>query len=262
LAFKVMGLVTTHAIPIKTVAYGEADLIVTFLTRAEGRVTCIAKAARKSRKRFGGSLSLFCITQIVYSQKPQKGGLPLLSEASAIRSFENILADVSCVAYASCWAELVLRWTHEGEPGEELFNLLSGVLSLLDFDTGQAGRLHLIYQMRFLLLAGMAPRLDSCAVCSKPLDEAAPDGLWFDNRAGGLLCKTCFDEKGRGVRVDAGTIKLLSWTGKNSLDQALRARFSGPALMNATKLLESFTPFHLGQTIKSLDFLRRLREVP
>jgi DNA repair protein RecO (recombination protein O) len=257
-----MGLVTTYAIPIKTVAYGEADLIVTFLTCAEGRVTCIAKAARKSRKRFGGSLSLFCITQIVYGATPRKGGLPVLSEASVTRSFENIRNDVFSVAYASYWSELVVRWTHEGEPGEELFNLLSGVLSLLDADPGQAGRLHLIFQIRFLLLAGMAPRLDSCAVCGKPLDEAAPDGLWFDNRAGGLLCRTCFDTKGRGAGVDAGTIKLLSWTGKNSLEQALRARFSGPALASATQLLESFTPFHLGQTIKSLDFLRRMREVP
>ena len=99
-----MAAFTTRAIVLRRVAFGDFDLIVTLLTLNRGKITVMAKAAKKSVKRFAGALELFTPIQAVCS----KGrGMPILQEASLENPLANIRLDVGKTAYASYWAEII-----------------------------------------------------------------------------------------------------------------------------------------------------------
>lgn len=254
-----MSATVTEAVPIRHLAYGDSDLLVTLFTRSEGKRTCMAKAARKSRKRFGGSLELFSLIRVVYSRRTRGGGMPLLSESSVVDPYENIRTNVMATALAGFWCEIVYVFAEEGEPSESLFALLSGMLGRLHGEPGDSSRLNVVFLMRFLRQAGLSPMLSGCVRCRGPVAGTGAEQLFFDTAAGGIVCGACAVGPGPGVRVFPGTVKVLSWAGQEDLEKALRVRFSGESLAQGTRLLEGFVRHHLGRNLKSLEFLRQVR---
>ena len=77
---------STTAIMLKRVFYGDFDIILSLYTLNRGKVSVIAKAAKKSKKRFSGILELFSVLNIVCSRGRNKG-LPILKEASLQQPF-------------------------------------------------------------------------------------------------------------------------------------------------------------------------------
>ena len=126
-----MASFTTSAIVLRRIDYGDFDLILTMLTPSRGKLTVMAKAAKRSKKRFGGILELFSDLEIVCSSGRSKG-LLLLNEASLRCPYFNIRADIKKTAYASYWAELINHWVEEGQEQVALYTLLRYVLQELD----------------------------------------------------------------------------------------------------------------------------------
>ena len=92
--------------------YGDFDVIITFFTLKKGKLSLIAKAAKKSTKRFAGILELFSVLEVVAGSGRNKG-LSVLQEAVLKRPFSAIRADFRKTAYASYWAELIYNWIEE-----------------------------------------------------------------------------------------------------------------------------------------------------
>lgn len=254
-----MGQFSTTAVLLRRIDYGDADLILTLLTQDRGKMAAIAKSAKKSVRRFGGLLDLFCILNVV-CHSGRGNGLPVLQEASLCQPFHRIRADVTRTAYASYWAELVCAWTESDTPQGEVFDLLQRILGLLDEGGLSPPVLSVLFQLRFLGLAGMGPNLDCCTGCGRPLPEAvtgAPPA--FDLGRGGVVCCDCRGAARRPLPLSLGTIKQLRWLAAGDLNRAQRIRFTPSALNEGETLLEAFVPYHLGKTLRSLDFLRQLR---
>ena len=90
-----MSAINTSAILLRRIEHGDYDLVVTFLTLNQGKISLIAKSAKKSVKRFGGVLELFSVLDIVY--RPGRG-LPVLQEAALKSPLDNIRCDVGKTA--------------------------------------------------------------------------------------------------------------------------------------------------------------------
>jgi DNA repair protein RecO (recombination protein O) len=254
-----MDRFSTTAILLRRIDYGDADLILTFLTCDRGKITAIAKSAKKSVKRFGGLLDLFVVLDLVC--RPGRGkGLPLLQEAALNLSFQAIRADVTRTAYASYWAELIHAWSEENIPEAEVFGLLHFALAALDAGRLPPAALSILFQMRFLMAAGLGPNLDRCGHCHRALPETGQGGgPLFDLGRGTVICSGCRTAARRPVGLSLGTVKQLRWLGAGDLDHALRVRFTPSALKESEALLEAFLPYHLGKVPRSLQFLRQIR---
>jgi hypothetical protein len=118
---------TTPAILLRRINYGDYDLILTLLTQTEGKVSVMAKAAKKSVKRFGGALELFSEVTAVFSSGPGRK-LPFLQEAVLVQPFSNIRSNILKTAYASYWSETLHHWMMEGKKEEPIFQLLQFTL--------------------------------------------------------------------------------------------------------------------------------------
>jgi DNA repair protein RecO (recombination protein O) len=250
---------STPAIIIRRVDYGDFDLILTFLSLHQGKISAIAKAAKKSTRRFAGLLELFSILSIVCSAG-KKQSLAVLQEASLVLPVTKIRSDIRKTAYASYWAEIIDRWSEEGQPQTALYHLFAYVLKQLDSEQVPADVLSILFQIRFLTLSGHRPNLEHCSVCRRDLNTLAPRGLQFDLYKGGLVCSSCSGSSSPAFTLNRGAIKQLQWMDREELETAGRVRSSSRDAADTLAFLEAFLPYHLGREPRSLKFLRRIRE--
>lgn len=257
-----MSHFSTDAILLRKIEYGDHDFIISFLTRSKGKVSVIAKNAKKSVKRFTGALDLFSVNQIhcTYPKK-KKEALTILSQADLENGFGNIRYDVFKTTYACFWVELIHFWLEEEKPQPELYNLLFFSLDMLDRGIISGDVIHLLFQIRFMALSGFEPNIEYCGSCKTPVDMIEQNKVMFDFKEGRIICQNCAKGVSRpGRTVSKGTLKQLFWINKNDVNRVDRIKFSGLAITEGESLLESFIPFHMGREFKSLQFLKRLRQ--
>jgi DNA repair protein RecO (recombination protein O) len=241
----------TPAVVVRTVDYGEADRIVTLLTRAHGKLQAIARGARKSHKRFGAALSLFGVGEATLSERPG-AELATLESFDGARGFPHLLLDMAKVAHGGYACELVRELLPPRQPEPELFDLLVSFLALLDEQPARAETLRVL-ELRVLEAVGLRPEVERCVGCgSETLDEA---GQVFDARRGGVVCASCH---GAGHPLDGDTRQALKQA--QALGLAEAGALALPPVVNAAcrDALGQMISGHLGRPLKSLDFIAKL----
>ena len=254
-----MTSLSTPAILLRRIAFGDYDLIVTLFTLAQGKTSAIAKSAKKSTKRFPGVLEPFSRLHVVLSQG-RKNSMPVLQEAALEDPFFKIREDMIKTAYASYWAELIYLWMADGEPQDPLYGLVSHVLAELNRGQTAVEVLSILFQMRFLSLAGFRPNFDHCHACKTCLDRIQHATVVSDPSKGGITCPGCGSPTNGRLRLSKGTLKQLMWTDAGDLKQAARVRFTPTAIAESLAFLETFVSFHIGKSPKSLKVLRAVRQ--
>ena len=256
-----MKTFSTDAILLKRTEYGDYDIIVTFFTRSMGRISVMAKNAKKSMKRFAGAIDPFIAMNIECSWPKRKNALPILNCLELENSFSYIRTNATKTGYASYWLEMINAWMEEGRPDEALYDLTYYVLESLNAGKIPTGVLSLLFQIRFMAISGFTPNLTGCGECDLSLDEIRQQNIIFDVKAGRLICNQCLGTDGvvQGVCVSKGTLKQLSWMNTTDIRRADRIKFSLSSVREGERLLEGFIPCHIGKNLKSLMFLERIR---
>src|SRR5271167_4591892 len=122
-----MSVLTSEAVVLRTWPVHEADLIVSFFTRDYGRLKGMAKAALKSRKRFGGALEPMTLARAWFAEKPRQE-LVRLDQLEIVRSPLSAPVDQARMSVLSFYAELLDEALPERDPQEAVFRLLVSVL--------------------------------------------------------------------------------------------------------------------------------------
>ncbi len=250
---------STPAIVLRRIDCGDHDFIITLFTLSKGKISVIAKSAKKSIKRFSGTLELFSILDVVYSIGRRKG-LPVLQEAVLKHPFFNIRTSTLKTAYASYWAELINEWMEIGQRQAQLYQLFQYVLKELDLCRISEAALSILFQMKFITIAGFAPNLRRCSICRIEMEKIKETRIGFNLAKGGIICGGCDSKAFQKKFLSKGTIKQLLWIEKGDLTQAARIRFDSNALREGLEFLEAFVPYHLGKNPRSLKFLGQIRK--
>ncbi|MEW5908421.1 MAG: DNA repair protein RecO [Thermodesulfobacteriota bacterium] len=251
-----MTTLSTPAIVLHRAAYGDFDLILTLYTLESGKLTAIAKSAKKSIRRFAGALEPFSLLNVVLREGK---GMPVLQEAGLTEPFGKIREAILKTAYAAYWAEIVKNWSEEGHEQASVFNLLVTVLRALDGRISGEEVLSIFFQVHFLKLAGLLPNIHICRVCHLDLEKIKTDTVIFHIAKGGIICDRCHRAESRIDSISKGSLKQLKWIEKSDLPKALRVRFSPLNLKESRDLLEGFISHHLGRRFQSLRVLRQIR---
>jgi len=194
-----------EAFVLRTQALAESDLIVNLLAANHGMVRGVARAARKSRRRFGGLLEP--MTQVRASWSEREGrDLHRIESLDGMRSFARMQADPALQAACALMSELVECFSSEGHAEPKSFRLLAAVLDALEQGVSVWSSLR-YFEYWILRIHGFLPEIGRCADCLEPLPAAEP--VWFV-AAAGLRCRSCADAVGeRGVRLDAAERQFL-----------------------------------------------------
>ena len=101
-----MALLSSEALIVKAKNYGDADKIFTLLTKKFGKMRVIAKGVRKINSRRAGNVDQLNHVLVTFTQTH---GLPILTEASVINSFENLKKDLNASVYGYAVLEILRR---------------------------------------------------------------------------------------------------------------------------------------------------------
>lgn len=180
-----MEKIATRAIILRRVAYGEADWIVTFFSRDHGRMSGMAKAARKSIKRFGSGLEPGAIAQVIFTVHP-RSDLVRLEESSVVVSTTKIMGSLERIEAMSEAVRLALSFLKDHQPAVDKFDLLENYLTLVGQTDPQTAMRH-SFELKWLKYAGYEPMLASCVSCG-----CAEEGdAGFSFHGGGMVCRDC-----------------------------------------------------------------------
>lgn len=248
---------TTPAILLKRIDFGDDDLILTVLSPTSGKISLMAKSAKKSRKRFCGALDLFSVSNLVYTTG--KGRLPILQEAAVKQPFSQIRTHFGKTAYACYFAEIVNNWMEPDTAQPQIFELLIEVLHKLDKSDLPDDMLSIAFQMALMIVSGFSPNLSTCCDCHTDMENLKEYLIGISFPKGGLLCSSCNTTGLPVMHLSRGTIKQLQWMGCGCWNKIARARLSRQSIEESLGFLEAFVPYHLGKEPKSLSVLRQYR---
>ncbi|GAA3646284.1 DNA repair protein RecO [Microbacterium marinilacus] len=172
-----------EAVVLRTHKLGEADRIVTMLSREHGKVRAVAKGVRRTSSKFGARLEPFMVADV---QLYEGRSLDIVQQAESLGSYgAEIAADYERYTAASAMVESADRLTHD-EPAPNQYFLLVGALRSLSRGEHSPRPTLDSYLLRSLSLAGWAPALEDCARCGRP----GPHDM-FLAQLGGTVCAAC-----------------------------------------------------------------------
>ena len=177
-----MPLKESEAIVLRTYPFRESDLLVTLFTRAEGKVRGVARAAKKSRRRFGGALEPLTHVKVSYEDRERQE----LARLDACEVLDSPLTDEvnypRAVALAHV-AELLDELLPDREANDAVFRLALSILSRLK---GSEFWIPLTYfELWMSRLMGYLPDLSECLACGRSLNGSR---AYFHALADGLMC--------------------------------------------------------------------------
>lgn len=255
-----MDEITTNAYVLRSRNFGESDRILVLLTAELGKVSAIAKGARRSVRRFaGGALEPFQELSVRLDRKTQFS-LAFLHESRVVGSNAALAANLDAFAWGSYLTELTEVMTADRDPCLDLFVLYREVMQRLGRDLAEPLAHHFV--LGLLERSGWAPDFGVCGVCSETISDRSRPIL--DARGSGVVCAR-HEAEAAGIDPDSESFRPSR-------------RVIGPALMSyvrdaafeipppaepevarlATALLERLVDLHLARPLRSRAFLKTI----
>ena len=240
-----------EAIVIRTHKLGEADRIITLLTRQHGLVRAVAKGVRRTTSKFGSRLEPFTHVDL---QLAVGRNLDTITQAETQGSYAAPLgADYERYTAGTVMLETAERLVvEEREPAVQQFLLLLGALRAMASGERSAGHVLDSYLLRSLAVAGYAPACVDCAHCGRAPGEAGHH-RWFNPSMGGVLCSTCRIPGSASPAPE--TLALLG--GLLAGDWPVVESAEPRHLREASGLIAAFVQWQLERGLRSLEYVER-----
>ena len=177
-----MSLKQSEAIVLRTYPLREADLLVTLFTRAEGKLKGVARAAKKSRRRFGGALEPLTLVRAHYDGREGKE-LARLDSCDILWSPMSDELDYPRVVALEHVAEMLDELLPDREANDAIFRLAVSVLH--ELRSGEIWIPLTYFQLWLVRLVGFLPELSACLACGRTLNS---DRAYYHALADGLMC--------------------------------------------------------------------------
>ncbi len=239
-----------HAIVLRRINLGETDKILTLLTREKGKLSAVAKGARRPASRLVGATELFghCRMLLAVGQN-----LDVVTQVEVRNAFPRIRNSLEKIAAASYMTELVDHFTEERLPHEEVFDLLLTGLTVLDA-LDDPGLIATAFTLQLLAASGYTPSLSECARCHNRDVEFTG----FSPVLGGVVCRTCRLAVKDSLHAAPDALDaaraLLGW----DLPSAARLELTDHARGQVLRLIRAFLKFRSDRPMKSARFLDEL----
>lgn len=196
----------TLAIVLRVIDFSETSVIVTLFTQQFGKISALAKGARRPKGPFESALDLLALVRIVFLHKSSES-LDLLTEAKLERRFRSASQDLGRLYAGYYVAELLQELTDRADPHPALFEAADDALQSIDAGVSLPSVI-LRLELAALQEIGHMPALDTCAACSEVIDFGS-GRIAFGLLAGGVLCDKCRQGQRQVVSVSQPALQVL-----------------------------------------------------
>ncbi len=203
-------ILTTEAVVLRTIKYSESSLIATLFTRGHGKISVLAKGARRKTRPFGASVGVMSHVHAVIYHKSQRE-LQLLTQCDLVERYPVLMEDLPCMGIGMTAVELLHLSTEHDEPHPEVFDLTVNLFQTLQHATQRHRNALYAYEVRLLGLLGFKPSLRQCVSCKEDISSvrpATPQGR-VQVAGSGVLCGRCCERSDAGVMISSGACAAL-----------------------------------------------------
>ena len=242
-----MPLYRDEAMVLRTHKVGEADRIITLLTRHHGRVRAVARGVRRTSSRWGSRLEPFTHVDLMIADGRT---LDVITQAETLTPFSMELGnDYERYTAGTAMLETAERLVVEDkEPALQQFLLLVGGLRAMATGERRPSQVLDSFLLRSMAVAGYAPSFDHCTRCGDPGPHR-----WLNPSAGGVLCADC--RLPGSATPAAETVGLLGalLAGDWAVVDAAEPRH----LKEASGIVAAYLSWHLERGLRSLAYVER-----
>jgi DNA repair protein RecO (recombination protein O) len=193
-------LVRVEGIVIRSIDYGEGNKILSIFSKEAGKLSVMARGAKKLKSRLTAIAQPFTYGEFVIYKAGQMG---TLNSGEIGNAYQGLREDIHKAAYASYLMELTERTMGENERNAPLFDQLKAALDAIDEDKDPQIVVH-IYELKILAIAGYMPELGQCVSCG-----STEGAMSLSIPMGGTLCTRCRHNDPGAFAVSEGMLKLL-----------------------------------------------------
>ena len=242
-----MSLYRDEGVVLRTQKLGEADRIVTLLTRRHGRVRAVAKGVRRTSSKFGSRLEPFTHVDCQFYEGRE---LDIVTQAETVSAYGgHIVDDYPSYTAATAILETAERLTsEEREPAIRLYLLVVGALRAIAERAHSPGLVLDAFVLRALAVAGWGISLEGCARCGSPAPHR-----WFSPAAGGLVCGDCRVAGSATANPEAIALLAALVSGNWELADASENR----TRRTASGLVTAYLHWHLERSLRSMPLVER-----
>jgi DNA repair protein RecO (recombination protein O) len=243
----------TPAIVLRSWPFGESDKIVCFLTEVHGKITGIAKGAKRSRKRFANSLEPFSFVNLRFLEY-SSSSLAFIQACELIGVFKQLTTSLDKIAHASYCMEIADALSGERDENRALFAHLRDGLRFID-ENGPSELFMAFFELKLLMLVGYQPMLERCRRCAKNW-RGAPARWCFSLRDGGILCEDCSRFRREVSPLALDTLKVMGELQRaDGIAPLQRLAYPVEVLRESHLALLRFIQYQIGRELKSAPFL-------
>ena len=236
---------------------GEADRLLTVLSRERGKLRLNAKGARKVGSRKSGHVELFVRSRMLVARG--RGEIDILSQVDTIDAYRGLREDLTRSTYAHYAVELIDAFAEEGSEQPELFDLLVEALKWIE-TTGNLPLTARYFELQLLTLAGFQPQVIFCAGRGEPLQEISPDESYgWSPASGGALCPDHAQERSDSSRLSLSGLKVLRHALRSDYTSFTALALREAVLGEIEQVMLRYIQFVLERKVKSVEFLNLLR---
>ncbi len=242
-----------EGIVIRARPYGENNKIVTLFTRDAGKITCMARGAKKPSSRLAAITQPFTHGSFsIYKGR----GMGTLQNGDQLESLRHIREDIMKTAYASYIVELIDRLTEQDEPQPAIYELLYQALHAIEEDYDPEA-ISLFVEWKMLPSAGLTPTLHQCANCGATDGEFA-----FSFQELGFLCHRCFHVDRYIIRLSPSLVKLIRTFYFVPIERVGSLKLKKETKSLVKGIVRSIYEEQAGIRLKSRGFLEQLERTP
>ncbi|MFH2104685.1 MAG: DNA repair protein RecO [Parcubacteria group bacterium] len=248
----------TKGIVIKYSDLRETDRIFTVFTANMGKVRAVAKGVRKTLSKLGGHLDLFNVVQI---ELAVGRNLDTIIGVQNVTHFPNIRNNLDKTSQVYYLTELIDQLVPDEYKDTRIFDLLVSTLKIMDSDICpgevETSLMAQAFKMKLLQLLGFAPQLNQCVKCGQ---AAQPMGdYFFDNRLGGIKCRSCQSSGKQNISLSPPTLKILRALARENFLYVSQIAIDGKTLAMTEEILDNYLKFIIEKEPRSLRFIAKVK---
>lgn len=253
-----MGFYKTEALILKARSWGEADQLLTLLSRERGKLVALAKGARRPQSRLRGGAQLFTHAFLMLHTGRT---LDRITGSQALKTF-NLRENLDQLACGVYWSDLLDRILPERDANPAVFDLALKALYWLEaeddhrrLETGS-----LFFEWSLYRHLGFQPCIDCCVLCRAPCVLEQEKEFIFSAPAGGLVCPSCSPAAGESARLSPASLAVLRRWSAVRFSRFSRIGVSAASRREINRVIEQTWRYQLDQELPARSFLGRLAD--
>lgn len=240
-----------HGLVLRQTVYNDHDVLLTILTRDQGKLTAKARGLRRKNSPLTAQCQLLAFAEFTLFEYR---GMYTINEAQSIELFPQLRGDLVKLSLATYFAQVAETVCQEDLPSPELQSLVLNCLYALCRLAEPEGKIKAVFELRCACIAGYFPDLSGCQRCG----NQSPDR--FDLSAGRLECSGCRSQDSGGIRMPLtpGVLEAMRYVVSCDPKKLFAFRFGEESLDQLCSVAEAYLTTQLERSFSTLDFYKSL----